>query len=75
MDDKIFYYKLLGLHPPWLITNVNLNEAEQRVDIYLDHERHQSKMPEWIVSCDHSPKEFTASDTRQMATYIRSTPG
>jgi len=75
MDDKTFYYKLLGLHSPWLITDVALNEAEQRVDIYLDHEKDiQVRCPEcdqFYGVYDHSPERiYRHLDTCQMATYI-----
>ncbi len=75
MDDKTFFYKLLGLHPPWMITRVILNEAEQRVDIYLDHEKDiQVRCPEcdqFYGVYDHSPERiYRHLDTCQMATYI-----
>ena len=75
MDNKTFFYKLLGLHPPWLITDVVLNEAEQRVDIYLDHEKDiQVRCPEcdqFYGVYDHSPERiYRHLDTCQMATYI-----
>lgn len=79
MDDKTFFYKLLGLHPPWLITKVILNEAEQRVDIYLDHEKDiQVRCPEcdqFYGVYDHSPERiYRHLDTCQLATYIHVRP-
>ena len=79
MDDKIFFYKLLGLHPPWLITKVVLNETEQRVDIYLDHEKDiQVRCPEcdqFYGIYDHAPERvYRHLDTCQMATYIHVRP-
>ena len=79
MDDKTFFYKLLGLHLPWLITKVVLNETEQRVDIYLEHEKDiQVRCPECDQFCgvyDHSPERiYRHLDTCQMATYIHVRP-
>ena len=79
MDEKTFYYKILGLHPPWLIKEVVLNEAEQRVDIYLDHEKDiQARCPEcdkFYGLYDHSPERiYRHLDTCQMATYIHVRP-
>jgi transposase len=38
MDDKTLFTKLLRLQPPWYITQVLLDEAGTRVDIYIDHQ-------------------------------------
>ena len=47
MDDKAFFTKILGIHLPWFVKEVVVNEKDQRVDIYIDHEREiQVKCPE-----------------------------
>ena len=38
MDEKLLFTKILGLHPPWFIKEVEVEEKEQRIDIYVDHE-------------------------------------
>ena len=38
MEDKELFARILGLHPPWFIKQVVVNDPEQRIDIYLDHE-------------------------------------
>ena len=62
-----------------MITKVVLNETEQRVDIYLDHEKDiQVRCPEcdqFYGVYDHSPERvYRHPDTCQMATYIHVRP-
>jgi hypothetical protein len=33
MDDKAFFTKILGIHLPWFVKEVVVNEKDQRVDI------------------------------------------
>ncbi len=75
MEEKVFFYKVLGLHPPWLIKEVVLNEVEQRVDIYIDHESGiQVRCPacdKFYGLYDHAPERiYRHLNTCQMATYI-----
>lgn len=37
MRDVELYQHLLGLRPPWTVTKVELNLAEQRVDVWVEH--------------------------------------
>jgi hypothetical protein len=39
MDDKTFYAKILGIYLPWFLKQIVVNDEEQRVDIYVEHER------------------------------------
>ena len=75
MDDKILFSKILGTHLPWFVKQVIVNDKEQRIDIYVDHE------PDIRVRCpvcdkftsmyDHGPERiFRRLDTCQMQTYI-----
>jgi len=75
MDDKLLFAKILGLSPPWFIRQVAVEEEEQRIDIYVDHE------PGIRVRCpvcktfygtyDHAPERvFRHLNTCQMQTYI-----
>ena len=79
MDEKLLFVKILGLHPPWFIKKVEVNEKEQRIDIYVDHE------PGIRVRCpvcntfygtyDHAPERvFRHLNTCQMQTYIHVRP-
>jgi transposase len=79
MDERAIFYKILGLHPPWLITEVIINEKDQRVDIYIDHERGiQVRCPEcqkFYGLYDHAPERvYRHLNTCQMATYIHVRP-
>lgn len=75
MDEKLLFTKILGLHAPWFIKQVEVKEKEQRIDIYVDHE------PGIRVRCpvcntfygtyDHAPERvFRHLNTCQMQTYI-----
>lgn len=75
MDDKHLFTKILGLHLPWFIKQVAVQENQQRIDIFVDHE------PDIRVRCpvcenfyglyDHAPERvFRHLDTCQMQTYI-----
>ena len=75
MDDRILFTKILGLHPPWFIKQVVVEEKEKRIDIFVDHE------PDIRVRCpvcetfygtyDHAPERvFRHLNTCQMETYI-----
>jgi len=75
MDDKTLYTKILGLKPPWFITEVAVKEKQNRIDIWVGHE------PDIRVRCpvcekfygvyDHSPERvFRHLDTCQMSTFI-----
>ena len=73
------FYKVLGLHPPWWIKEVVLDEAEQRIDIYLDHESGiQVRCPacnKFYGLYDHAPERvYRHLNTCQMATYIHVRP-
>lgn len=75
MDDKAFYTKILGIHLPWLVKEVIIDEKEQRVDIYVDHEKDiQVRCPKckkFFSLYDHSPERiYRHLNTCQMATYI-----
>lgn len=79
MDEKALFYKILGLHPPWVIKQVVINEPDQRVDIYIDHESGiQVRCPEcdkFYGLYDHAPERvYRHLNTCQMATYIHVRP-
>jgi len=75
MDDKTFFTKILGIHLPWLVKQVIINEKEQRVDIYVDHEKdirvRCPKCKKFFSLYDHAPERiYRHLNTCQMATYI-----
>ena len=79
MDDKTFYTKILGIHLPWFVKQVVVNEEEQRVDIYVDHESgikvRCPECEEFFGLYDHAPERiFRHLNTCQMATYIHVRP-
>ena len=79
MDDKAFFTKILGIHLPWFVKEVVVNEKDQRVDIYIDHEREiQVRCPEcdqFYAMYDHGPERvYRHLDTCQMSTFIHVRP-
>ena len=37
MKDTEFYSRLLGIRSPWYVKRVELDEEQNRVDVYIDH--------------------------------------
>ena len=79
MDDKVFFTKILGIRLPWFVKQVVVSEKEQRVDIYVDHERDiKVRCPEcgiFYSLYDHAPERiYRHLNTCQMATYIHVRP-
>jgi len=79
MDDKAFFTKILGIRLPWFVKQVVVSEKEQRVDIYVDHERDiKVRCPEcgiFYSLYDHAPERiYRHLNTCQMATYIHVRP-
>lgn len=79
MDEKTFYTKILGIKLPWYVKKVVVDEAAQRIDIYLDHEKGiQVRCPEcgeFYGLYDHSPERvYRHLNTCQMETYIHVRP-
>jgi len=79
MDDKTFYTKILRIRLPWFVKQVAVKEKEQRVDIYVDHERSiKVRCPEcgnFYSLYDHAPERtYRHLNTCQMATYIHVRP-
>lgn len=75
MDDKILFTKILKLRAPWFITKVDVDEKQQQIDIYVDHEKNiQVRCPEcnrFYSVYDHSPERtYRHLNVCQMTTYI-----
>jgi transposase len=69
------YQQLLGLVRPWKITDINLDVAEQRLDITLDWPRvRKTPCPECGKQCglkDHRPvRTWRHLDSMQFKTYL-----
>ena len=79
MDDKAFFTKILGIRLPWFVNQVVVNEKQQRIDIYLEHEHGiKVRCPECGIFYglyDHAPERvYRHLNTCQMATYIHVRP-
>jgi len=75
MDAKTLYGKLLGLRGPWHVDRVEVNEAGQRVDVWVSHESGvQVACPDCGVFgpvYDHmAEREYRHLDSCDMATYV-----
>jgi len=79
MDEKALFTRILGIKLPWFVNQVIMDEAAQRIDIYMDHER------DILVRCpecgtfygiyDHAPERvYRHLNTCQMETYIHVRP-
>ena len=79
MDDKDLFTKILGIRLPWFIKQVVVNDSEQRVDIFVNHEPGiRVRCPdcnEFYGLYDHAPERvYRHLDTCQMKTYIHVRP-
>lgn len=79
MDEKALFTKILGIKLPWFVRQVVMDEAAQRIDIYVDHEKDiQVRCPEcgeFYSMYDHSPERiYRHLNTCQMETYIHVWP-
>jgi len=79
MDEKAFYTKILRIKLPWYVKQVKMDEAAQRIDIYVEHEKDiRVRCPEcgfFYGMYDHSPERiYRHLDTCQMETYIHVRP-
>ncbi len=79
MDEKVFYTKILGIKLPWFVKQVIMDEATQRIDIYMEHEKDiRVRCPEcgaFYGMYDHAPERvYRHLNTCQMETYIHVRP-
>lgn len=75
MQDKELYQQILGLASPWFVADVQLNTAEQRIDVHVSHPRGtQFACPECgqNFSCyDHVPdRQWRHLDSCQFQTIL-----
>lgn len=75
MQDTDFYRQVLGLESPWTVAQVDLNLAQQRVDVFTVHEEGVSwccpecGRPRAIY--DHTPERvWRHLDTCQLKTFL-----
>lgn len=76
MQDKELYQQVLGLASPWVVGRVELNVAEQRVDVFVEHDsRLKWRCPqcERELGCHDHTEERTWRhlDTCQFVTLLR----
>lgn len=75
MENKEFYNRLLGITRPWYVKDVVLDENDERVDIYVEHED-DILLPcpvcdEYSPVYDHMPmRSWRHLDTCHLKTYI-----
>ncbi len=74
-DLNQFYARLLKIKRPWIVTEVRFSASEERVDIYVDHERGvKLRCPRcnaWCPVYDHSPeRQGRHLDTCDVPTYV-----
>ena len=74
MEIEDHYGQLLGIHTPWLISQVDLKIHEQRVDIEIEYADDAGSCPECgAISPKHDDRKrrsWRHLDTMQFATYL-----
>ena len=74
MGIEEHYGQLLGIQSPWLISNVNLNMEDQRVDIEIEYADDEGGCPECGRVCpkhdNRTKRTWRHLDTMQFATYL-----
>jgi len=75
MDTKKLYHKILGLKDPWYVDRVEMDEAGERIDIYVKHHNPiQAACPvcgKFYSIYDHAPdREIQHLNTCQLNTYV-----
>jgi transposase len=76
MKDTELYMRLLGLEAPWFVDRVELDMAQERVDVWVGHKQGiRWKCPECgqILAChDHAEeRSWRHLDTCQVKTFLR----
>lgn len=79
MRDTELYGYLLGLGSPWSVSRVELNQKEQRVDVWAEHPAGTLwPCPECgaaLSTYDHGPeRQWRHLDSCQFMTYLRARP-
>lgn len=74
MDIEDHYSQLLGVNSPWDIHSVDLNLAEQRVDIAVEYTDNEGPCPDCGTLCskhdDRKERTWRHLDTMQFATHL-----
>ncbi len=74
METVDHYAMLLGVTLPWEVTNVDLDLAKQRVDIYIEYTDDKGVCPECKEMCpkhdDRKPRTWRHLDTMQFITEL-----
>ena len=79
MKDTDFYRLILGLTPPWTVTEVNLDTKEEQVDVWVGHPSNfKWKCPLcdlYLSLYDHSEERvWRHLDTCQFQTFLHASP-
>jgi transposase len=79
MKDTDFYRHILGLTPPWTVTEVNLDTKEEQVDVWVGHPPNVKwKCPICNLDLslyDHSEERvWRHLDTCQFQTFLHASP-
>ena len=74
MDIEDHYSQLLGINSPWDIHTVDLNLAEQRLDIVIEYTDAEGSCPECESLCpkhdERKKRTWRHLDTMQFSTYL-----
>lgn len=75
MDTNKFFEKLLKVKDPWFVDRVEMNEAGNRVDVYVNHHNPISvacpECGEFFAPYDHSPERvFQHLNTCEYQTFV-----
>jgi transposase len=75
MRDTEFYRQILGLESPWYVSRVDLNVADRRVDIWLEHDfgvhRNCPKCIQTFTCRDHAEERvWRHIDACHFGTYL-----
>ena len=75
MQEKEFYQQILGLESPWRVQKVDLDTANQQVDIYVEHPKGTKfccpECSKELACYDHAaPRTWRHLDTMQFKTML-----
>ena len=73
MRDSELYARILGVSAPWQVTTVELREAEDVVEVFIEHRGERLECPKCNASSpgyDHRRRSFRHLDTCQMKTIL-----
>lgn len=77
MQDTSLYQQILGLEEPWFVARVELNVADARVDVYVEHRKQMTwtcpRCAKVVGLYDHAEqRSWRHLDSCQFKTYLHS---